>query len=874
MGSYDCYCALCGGPLGNFAKWGSRKTKHRTKRHSRISLKKRRLAGEDVHEDGPRPRTSKIVPEERKSDEDDASPDTDMTEPSPFDDSDTGEMATWYPDENESMFSYYEQHSYDPYVLKKGDTTWLGRCRCLGFNPDAKGITKAFISGRGTYDDYGRFRVRESSDDPNAPDEEDGLPCFSSYDENALPAFPFHETCYELLARALFGEPDTTRIDKDVLYSIFTPLCDDYARSLDQVDYGGIEGIDQTWECIQGEEYSVCDPYSTAGVSQYLESILPASLLNHTESPDLSKKITYDPLTKLPYDILHILVQHLPPKDFLSLLRASWYVTKSTNDNAFWKSFLRRKIMSCFWEIEDLLDNVPEDFDFKRAFLWLNRLTTCRFGMEGYLMGIANRRRIWNVCQQIVPLYRKQVPENDLAGSQDEEARTILQSSASLYMPMVAFPRIKEARTVSTLFIRSWDDISKPCLFETFWNSETALVGIAVTFGIQTRLFGEKGVEGSIVHKYSVSIPENDWINEVVLQMQDVDMFGEPKDPSQYMTAMHVQPTAPVFIVGMKLTLTSGKSIDVKRSPPGCNQRPLIVAVGRHLVGLTGRIASSGIISHLGLLQSFFPGEDLLRDSDPDAEDGPSLLQAQKLLWKPESIEIPLNASSNTRLYPIWRHPTLSMSPFTIPSQHYDVPTEMLPHHALIWAHEASEYRFLRRISVFQPIGGYVSGGSKHDGSDWEAPYPDIVGLRAEYVPDYPCPPRTIGTGGPLPIQRPGWSQHRPDMNPDPKGQSWFEQCMTHFDIDGPGGEIVTEVHVADEAKAVTIRTNCGREIQFGEGRRHVNEWTRLKAEEGRVIVGLVVCFGSLSGWSWEKKARSHWKANTVTILTLPVDKS
>ena len=157
------------------------------------------------------------------------------------------------------------------------------------------------------------------------------------------------------------------------------------------------------------------------------------------------------------------------------------------------------------------------------------------------------------------------------------------------------------------------------------------------------------------------------------------------------------------------MALISGKLIDVKRGPAGCNQRPLVVALGRHLVGLTGRVASNGTISHLGLLQSFLRGKGLDRSPNPDAEEVPTLLQTQKLLWKPQATEVPLDASPDAQLVSIWRHPTLSMTPFNIPSQHHDVPTEILPHHALIWARDASEYRFLRRISAFQPIGGWVS---------------------------------------------------------------------------------------------------------------------------------------------------------------------
>jgi hypothetical protein len=52
------------------------------------------------------------------------------------------------------MFSFYEEHSYDPDKLSRGDVQWLDRCRALALNGELQGRKKAFLSGRGRYDDY------------------------------------------------------------------------------------------------------------------------------------------------------------------------------------------------------------------------------------------------------------------------------------------------------------------------------------------------------------------------------------------------------------------------------------------------------------------------------------------------------------------------------------------------------------------------------------------------------------------------------------------------------------------------------------------------------------------------------------------------
>jgi hypothetical protein len=66
--------------------------------------------------------------------------------------------------------------------------------------------------------------------------------------------FPLHESCFAVLCRSLVGHEDITELDKDILYSVFSQLNKGgYSRHLD-VDYGGIQGMEQTWDCISGEE--------------------------------------------------------------------------------------------------------------------------------------------------------------------------------------------------------------------------------------------------------------------------------------------------------------------------------------------------------------------------------------------------------------------------------------------------------------------------------------------------------------------------------------------------------------------------------------------------------------------------------------------
>jgi hypothetical protein len=318
MGSFECYCALCSGPLGiGSVSLGSTKAKDLRKRRSKLRAEKRQPTDEIL--DSSEAEETENPPEEVESNEhvEDSIPDrsSDHNEDgrgyeifsvssSSLDENETREVDveelnmedldvenihdvdvppsepetepddTWsqasdlpmeedfnlfhHTDETDSMYEYYEEYSYDPSVSKFENFQWINRCRCLAFNTAATGVTKAFISGRGQYDDYGSFIVVKEGSDAN--DTGEGYhTCYFSSDPNGMFAFPFHEACYKILSRRLSCD-DEKGIDKDVLYNIMKQNGKDLGVRLD-LNYGGIQGMKQFWECLPGEE--VC-PHRTS----------------------------------------------------------------------------------------------------------------------------------------------------------------------------------------------------------------------------------------------------------------------------------------------------------------------------------------------------------------------------------------------------------------------------------------------------------------------------------------------------------------------------------------------------------------------------------------------------------------------------------
>lgn len=152
---------------------------------------------------------------------------------------------------SDDMYKYYEGTSYDPRLLVQEDVKWLDRCRTLGYNAEAPGVTKAFISGLGRYDDYGSFRIKRPGDDPNDIGAEE-YDCYTNGGSDSDdPTFPFHEACYRVLARHL-GYKSPSEIDKDVLYEIMRQNSEEWGGVLN-LDYGGPRA-EQFWSCQPGEE--------------------------------------------------------------------------------------------------------------------------------------------------------------------------------------------------------------------------------------------------------------------------------------------------------------------------------------------------------------------------------------------------------------------------------------------------------------------------------------------------------------------------------------------------------------------------------------------------------------------------------------------
>ncbi|RFU26663.1 hypothetical protein B7463_g9679, partial [Scytalidium lignicola] len=795
MGSWDCYCAICGGPFCGV------QISKRSKR-AQIRLQRQREQGH-----------IQVAEQEEVSQEDDSD----------------------------------SEYGYDPEIISEEDVKWTFFLHVLGFNAAAPGVTKSYISGQGSYDDYGNVNV-EPGDDPNF-DGPGSLSCYFNH-EHEGPVFPFHWCCYELLARVLTGTSDISRINKDLVFAVFHEATEDYANRL-SVDYGSPEPPgEQFWNSNDGEEIFASNPAPTPDIADIITAIFASTdfklpLLYHT----LTARVTHDPFEKLPYDVLYRICLLLPSKSILDLVMASRQLYSVLNHNDdFWRQRIKRT-MPWFFEVQGLLDNpqIMEGKNMMGLFRWASKETTPRTYMSSPYMSIANRRRIWGVCEQLANAYFTRWWKTDAPASGFIE-QMIRQEAVCAFMPIVACPVPNKKDLMATFWIHSWDEVyAQENVLETFWDEEDSLVGISVAPSGQRRLFGRDD-SLSTVSKQVTMIEKSEWISGLILHIPEIDLCdasrplhaGGPQDLVRSSTSPR----------GITVHFNNGREVHLGQTDMGYSMRPLLASSDLVIVGVEGQVGpireNDKIIS-LGLLQAPSPGIDdyTIPTSDFISPEMPLL---EKYLWREDYRNILQSR--------IWASPGIELvtiNPHSRESLTDAGPNEIVPHEALIWAKDQHELRSLVRLTGYVIIGGTLSGWDANHQSQTR-PIHDLCGIRADFTNNHHEQRRIIG------------------IRKESDGSDWLEEHCVNFDIDGAGGEVVTEISIAqhEAPKAIKLRTNRDREIYWGE--EEARNWNTLHAPHGMVLIGIVMSFAKASCFSWETKSFAHTKLSSVSALAMRLE--
>ncbi|KAG5664364.1 hypothetical protein KAF25_008098 [Fusarium avenaceum] len=684
-----------------------------------------------------------------------------------------------------------EANDYDHSVVKEIELNWLNKFTCLGFNEDVADVGAAFISGPSKYLDD-EIVLATRGVDPNAPEDSE----FSCYRDDSFHGldrvFPIHDACFSILNRVLTGSTDSALLSKDILYEVMECLVS--SNSALDIDYGGIVGPDQFWVSERGEEYVVANPMDrNAMLEEAIQRQLTRSgaLVPHNHSPSDHRPVvtTKSLFLQLPPELLIRIGLYLPTNSIASFALLSRSCAEIVRTNSFWRKHLLWQ-MNWAWEADNAVKMALEDGTLREACIWLDHISSPPNNASEFL-GVINRRRIWNTCEQIAGRYfalldQTQIPPQNQSHMKGLDAKEMTMAYAQ---PEHQFNKL--------IWVQCWDELSGgPTTAEAVWDSDGILVGL-----------------GMILHRRRVFAGKTD--DQVM--GSDRERCRISARPSIEGLIAHID-QAGAGVRGLTF-MSCGyySSTELGNVDPSLHHFALLPESGCRIVGLMLLTNTGGKITGLRLIESPKVEDDEIMSRE--SEEPPS---HRPRFW---SCRVGRLEISDSEVAPRRAVPKDIESMRLIPltdssnSDERQLVTDLLPHEILLWNQDQAEGAALRGVSIYAPKA--------------ESNERVIRGLRANFARGHSTRKRLVGDfefgqwGAPLDL--------------------WPQEDLVTLKIDGSEGESVSEIAIspATNPTALKITTNLGKIVTAGNYLG--DNWTVFNVTTGQVLAGLCLAFEPMS---------------------------
>lgn len=206
---------------------------------------------------------------------------------------------------------------------------------------------------------------------------------------------------------------------------------------------------------------------------------------NHSTSGQRPAVTTKSLFLQLPPELLIRIGLYLPTHSIASFALLSRSCAEIVRTNSFWKKHVLWQ-MNWAWEADNAVKTALGDLtSLRAACLWLHHISSPRNNASEFL-GVINRRRIWNTCEQIAGRYftllnQTQIPSQSQIRLDDLDAKGI----AIAY----AHP---EHKVKKLIWVQCWDELSGgPTTAEAVWDSDGILVGLGMILQ-RRRIFAGK----------------------------------------------------------------------------------------------------------------------------------------------------------------------------------------------------------------------------------------------------------------------------------------------------------------------------------------------------------------------------------------------
>ena len=132
-------------------------------------------------------------------------------------------------------------------------------------------------------------------------------------------------------------------------------------------------------------------------------------------------RVQNDPFRKLPVELIQHIAEYTKGHDLIAIRQVSRLFRQATRLSSLWKRLLlREQAWLCdtpfsveHWESSGKATSTQELVDWEKLYIVMEKSTARCFGTTGAMMALANRRRIWRVCEEIARVYWKKWPKRE-----------------------------------------------------------------------------------------------------------------------------------------------------------------------------------------------------------------------------------------------------------------------------------------------------------------------------------------------------------------------------------------------------------------------------------------------------------------------------
>ncbi|CAG8961208.1 hypothetical protein HYFRA_00013264 [Hymenoscyphus fraxineus] len=299
---------------------------------------------------------------------------------------------------------------YDPSIVSESSAKWTSELHVISIGLT---ITEGYLSGTGFIKPNGNACFhRNLKDPPTAPMLE--APCY--FDpraiRNSLPVFPVHMCCLEIFMLVIDELAGLNSLNRLSLYGAMKHLVEPVERVRLTINYGNPPPSNSNkWQSKSGEEYFVAFPFSISPNKDLFCALLGPQFAFPAIPHDFRPHIRSDPFGTISLELACKIGYYLPTKSIFNLLKASGAAHMLlSKDYVFWGNIIQRE-MPWFYELHGFIqEGLTKGRDVKGMLRWADRATTPKLGLEHWMLGLANRRRIWGACEDLATHYISRLP--------------------------------------------------------------------------------------------------------------------------------------------------------------------------------------------------------------------------------------------------------------------------------------------------------------------------------------------------------------------------------------------------------------------------------------------------------------------------------